>query len=107
MSVESIEQLVTRAADPTYSAREAAALLGRSFSWLDRRVRRDEFVLADGTVVQPPPHLKVAHGSSVLPMQEPVQNRLDEFLDDRVSRWRLGSEIRRTQGGHPGDHRHG
>jgi hypothetical protein len=39
--------------EPTYSAREAAALLGRSFSWLDQRVRNDEFVLRDGTTVQP------------------------------------------------------
>ena len=38
---------------PTYSAREAAALLGRSYSWLDQRVRNDEFVLPDGTVVRP------------------------------------------------------
>jgi hypothetical protein len=39
--------------EPTYSAREAAALLGRSFSWLDQRVRNDEFVLRDGSTVQP------------------------------------------------------
>jgi hypothetical protein len=29
-------------AEPTYSAPEAAALLGRSYSWLDQRVRNDE-----------------------------------------------------------------
>lgn len=39
--------------EPTYSAREAAALLGRSYSWLDQRVRNNEFVLLDGTNVQP------------------------------------------------------
>jgi hypothetical protein len=39
--------------EPTYSAREAAALLGRSYSWLDQRLRRDEFVRPDGTVVEP------------------------------------------------------
>jgi hypothetical protein len=39
--------------EPTYSAREAAALLGRSYSWLDQRVRKDQFVLVDGTTVQP------------------------------------------------------
>jgi hypothetical protein len=39
--------------EPTCSAREAAALLGRSFSWLDQRVRNDEFVLRDGATVQP------------------------------------------------------
>jgi hypothetical protein len=38
---------------PTYSARQAAVLLGRSYSWLDQRVRNDEFVLPDGTVVRP------------------------------------------------------
>jgi hypothetical protein len=39
--------------EPTYSARETAALLGRSYSWLDQRLRRDEFVRLDGTTVQP------------------------------------------------------
>ena len=39
--------------EPTYSAREAAALLGRSYCWLDQRVRKGEFVLVDGTAVQP------------------------------------------------------
>jgi hypothetical protein len=38
---------------PTYSAREAAVLLGRSYSWLDQRLRKDEFVLVDGNTVQP------------------------------------------------------
>ena len=39
--------------EPTYSAREAATLLGRSYSWLDQRLRRGQFVLPDGTVVRP------------------------------------------------------
>jgi hypothetical protein len=39
--------------EPTYSAREAAALLGRSFSWLDQHVRNGDFALPDGTTVQP------------------------------------------------------
>jgi hypothetical protein len=39
--------------EPTYSAREAAALLGRSFSWLDQHVRNGDFTLPDGTVLQP------------------------------------------------------
>jgi hypothetical protein len=39
--------------EPTYSAREAAALLGRSFSWLDQHVRTGDFVLPDGTTIQP------------------------------------------------------
>jgi hypothetical protein len=29
------------------------ALLGRSYSWLDQRVRKDQFVLRDGIVVRP------------------------------------------------------
>ncbi|MDI3312963.1 MAG: hypothetical protein QJR12_01360 [Mycobacterium sp.] len=39
--------------EPTYSAREAAALLGRSYSWIDQRVRKGQFVKPDGTVIQP------------------------------------------------------
>jgi hypothetical protein len=38
---------------PTYSAREAAVLLGRSYSWLDQRLRNDQFIRPDGTTVQP------------------------------------------------------
>ena len=38
---------------PTYSAREAAARLGRSYSWPDQRLRGDKFVLPDGTQVEP------------------------------------------------------
>jgi len=38
---------------PTYSAREAAARLGRSYSWPDQRLRGDKFVLPDGTKVEP------------------------------------------------------
>ena len=39
--------------EPTYSAREPAALLGRSYSWLDQRLREEKFILPDGTVVLP------------------------------------------------------
>jgi hypothetical protein len=39
--------------EPTYSAREAAVLLGRSYSWLDQRLRAGQFMLPDGTTVQP------------------------------------------------------
>jgi hypothetical protein len=38
---------------PTYSDREAAARLGRSYSWPDQRLRGDKFVLPDGTQVEP------------------------------------------------------
>jgi hypothetical protein len=44
--------VITLSDEPHYSAREAAALLGRSFSWLDQRLRRGEFVLPDrGTLL--------------------------------------------------------
>jgi hypothetical protein len=39
--------------EPTYSAREAAAMLGKSYSWLDQGLRENKFVLHDGTVVRP------------------------------------------------------
>jgi hypothetical protein len=39
--------------EPSYSAQEAAALLGRSFSWIDQRVREGEFVRPDGSAVVP------------------------------------------------------
>ena len=45
--------IIAAGIEPTYSAREAAALLGSSFSWLDQRVRKNQFVLPDGTVVRP------------------------------------------------------
>ena len=51
------------AADPTiaslgleptyYSVREAAAIHGRSYSWFDQRLRAGQFMLPDGTTVQP------------------------------------------------------
>jgi hypothetical protein len=53
MSADSVTQLAALGIEPTFSAREAAALLGRSYSWLDQRVRNGDFVLPDGTVVQP------------------------------------------------------
>jgi hypothetical protein len=53
MSAEPTPIIAALGIKPTYSAREAAALLGRSYSWLDQRVRKDQFILPDGTVVQP------------------------------------------------------
>ena len=53
MSADPIAQITALGLEPTYSAREAAALLGRSYSWLDQRLRRGQFVLPDGTVVRP------------------------------------------------------
>jgi hypothetical protein len=52
MSSDAITQ-IAGLEPPTYSAREAAALLRRSYSWLDQRLHRGEFVRPDGTVVQP------------------------------------------------------
>ena len=53
MSAEPTPIIAALDIKPTYSVREAAALLGRSYSWLDQRVRKDQFVQPDGTVVQP------------------------------------------------------
>jgi hypothetical protein len=39
--------------EPTYSAQEASAMLGRSYSWLDQRLRAAQFVLPDGSTVEP------------------------------------------------------
>jgi hypothetical protein len=39
--------------EPTYSTREASAMRGRFYSWLDQRLRAGQFVLADGTTVLP------------------------------------------------------
>jgi hypothetical protein len=53
MSPDSITQIAALGVEPTYSTREAAALLGRSYSWLDQRVRKGHFTLPDGTVARP------------------------------------------------------
>jgi hypothetical protein len=51
-SPDSITQIAALGLE-TYSAREAAVLLGRSYSWLDQRLRAGQFILPDGTTVQP------------------------------------------------------
>jgi hypothetical protein len=53
MSPDPTAQIATFGVEPTYSAREAALLLGRSYSWLDQRLRAGQFMLPDGTTVQP------------------------------------------------------
>ena len=53
MSAEPTPIIAALDIKPTYSVREAAALLGRSYSWLDLRVRKDQFIQPDGTLVQP------------------------------------------------------
>ena len=52
-SPDSITRIAKLGIEPTYSAREAAVLLGRSYSWLDQRLRQDQFTLPDGTVLEP------------------------------------------------------
>ena len=52
-SPDSITQITALGVEPTYSAREAAVLLGRSYSWLDRRLRAGQFTNPDGSVLQP------------------------------------------------------
>ena len=52
-SPDSITQIAALGLEPAYSAREAAVLLGRSYSWLDQRVRGGQFTNADGSVLQP------------------------------------------------------
>ena len=52
-SPDSITQIAAFGLEPAYSAREAAVLLGRSYSWLDQRLRAGQFMLPDGTTVQP------------------------------------------------------
>jgi hypothetical protein len=53
MSPDPTAQIAALGIEPTYSARESAVLLGRSYSWLDQRFRKGQFVLPDGTTVQP------------------------------------------------------
>jgi hypothetical protein len=53
MSPDRTTQIAALGIEPTYSAREAAVFLGRSYSWLDQRLREGQFVRPDGTVVQP------------------------------------------------------
>jgi hypothetical protein len=53
MSPDPTTQIAALGIEPAYSAREASALLGRSYSWLDQRLRAGQFILPDGTPVQP------------------------------------------------------
>jgi hypothetical protein len=53
MSADPLTQIAAPRVEPTYSAREAAVLLGRSYSWLDQRLRQGRFVLPDATPVRP------------------------------------------------------
>ena len=52
-SPDSITQIAALGVEPTYSAREAAAMLGRSYSWLDQRLRAGQFTNPAGSVLHP------------------------------------------------------
>ena len=52
MSADPTPLIAALGIQPTYSARQAAVLLGRSYSWLDQRLRKGQFVLPDGTKVE-------------------------------------------------------
>ena len=53
MSADPTTVIADLGLEPTYSTREASAMVGRSYSWLDQRLRAGQFVLADGTTVLP------------------------------------------------------
>jgi hypothetical protein len=53
MSPDPTAQIAALGIEPTYSAREGAAILGRSYSWQDQRVRAGQFTFPDGTKVEP------------------------------------------------------
>jgi hypothetical protein len=53
MSPDPTAQIAALGIEPTYSAREAAAMLGRSYSWLDQGLRDNKFTLPYGTKVEP------------------------------------------------------
>ena len=53
MSADPTPIIAALGIQPTYSARQAAVLLGRSYSWLDQRLREDQFIRPDGTTVRP------------------------------------------------------
>jgi hypothetical protein len=53
MSPDPTTLITAHGVEQTYSAREAALLLGRSYSWLDQRLRAGQFTLPDRSVLQP------------------------------------------------------
>jgi hypothetical protein len=53
MSADPTAVIASLNVEPTYSAREAAAFLGRSYSWFDQRLRAGHFIRPDGSAVQP------------------------------------------------------
>lgn len=53
MSIDPTKVIASLDVEPTFSAREAAAFLPRSYSWLDQRLRQGHFTLPDGRTVKP------------------------------------------------------
>jgi len=53
MSLDPTRVIASLDVEPTYSAQEAAAFLGRSCSWFDQRLRAGQFVRPDGSTVEP------------------------------------------------------
>jgi hypothetical protein len=53
MSRDPLTTITDMGVERTFSVREAAALLGRSRSWLDQGVRAGQFTRTDGSVIQP------------------------------------------------------
>jgi hypothetical protein len=53
MSADPTTVIASLDVEPTYSAREASAFLGRSYSWFDQRLRAGDFVIRDGIAIQP------------------------------------------------------
>jgi hypothetical protein len=74
---------------PTYSAREAAAILGRSYSWLDQRLRKGQFTLPDGTVLEP---LRTAGGTDGS-RRRCSGTSPQAATDSTGSRWRRSSSL--------------
>jgi hypothetical protein len=53
MSRNPLTTITNMGVERAFSVREAAALLGRSRSWLDQGVRAGQFTRTDGSVIQP------------------------------------------------------
>jgi hypothetical protein len=72
--------------EPTYSPRETALLLGRSYSWLDQRLRAGQFMLPDGTKVEP---RRTAGGYQrfTLAMLEDIALSLNPWIGDFGRLW--------------------
>ena len=71
MAAETTTLTTANRVEPTYSVWEAAVLLGRSYSWLDQRVRNDRERLA---------HFRRPKSVGI-PTEHPAAERPDEEVD--------------------------